>query len=295
MQKTTCPRQVVFCEGRCLFWLAYATSRALAQLSTSACTFPIKSFDVCDRFDTTQLTNSRPAFAILKLVFKTRSTELERIDTGDYTPEEYETFIREIAFINKYLGDERALKRSLLREIENENIREFSVLDVGCGSGELLSCIAWFARRSLRLAWLVGIDLNEISATSTKQKSSEFPEIISIRGDAFRLPFANGAFDYAISSLFFHHLTDEQIPTVLKEMSRVTRRGVFVIDLHRHPIAYVLYKLFCFAFRISPLVRQDGSLSIRKGFRRDDPSFNCLVTRSFPFRLIFVPTKSSMQ
>lgn len=225
-------------------------------------------------------------------MFKNRSTELERIDTGDYTSEEYETFLREIAFINKYLGDRRALRKTLLREIEDLWQKPdgegglngvVSVLDVGCGSGELLRYIAGFARRSLRPACLVGIDLNEISASSTKEKSLEFPEISSIRGDAFHLPFADNSFDYAISSLFFHHLTDEQIPLVLREMSRIARRGVYIIDLHRHALAYLLYKLFCIGFRISPLVRHDGSLSILKGFKKSEFGFWKSV---FPFRLV---------
>jgi len=199
-------------------------------------------------------------------VFKKRSIRLERIDTGDYTPEEYARFLHEIAFINRYLGDRRALRKTLLREIKTKNIREFSVLDVGCGSGELLRYVAEFARGSGRTARLTGIDLNEISASITSSVSHNFPEISSVRGDAFKLPFADGEFDYAISSLFFHHLADDQIPLVLNEMSRVASRGIFVIDLHRHPMAYVLYKLFCVVFRISPLVRHDGSLSILRGF-----------------------------
>ena len=199
-------------------------------------------------------------------MFKKRSIRLERIDTGDYTPDEYARFLHEIAFINRYLGDRRALRKTLLREIKTKNIREFSVLDVGCGSGELLRYVAEFARSSGRTARLTGIDLNEISASITSSVSHNFPEISSVSGDAFKLPFADGEFDYAISSLFFHHLTDEQIPLVLNEMSRVARRGIFVIDLHRHPMAYVLYKLFCVVFRISPLVRHDGSLSILRGF-----------------------------
>ena len=200
-------------------------------------------------------------------MFEKRSTELERIDTGDYTPEEYETFLREIAFINRYVGDGRALRRSLLAEIAEKDLAQFSVLDVGCGSGELLRIIAEFAVKSGRNAFLTGIDLNPISSSTTRSESRDFPEIFSVRGDAFQLPFANDAFDYSISSLFFHHLTDAQIPAVLKEMSRVSRRGIFVIDLHRDPVAYIGYKVFCAAFRISPLVRQDGSLSIKKGFR----------------------------
>ncbi len=200
-------------------------------------------------------------------MFKTRSFKPERIDTGDYTPEEYAVFLREIAFINRYLGDRRALRKTLLREIKTNYIREFSVLDVGCGSGELLRYIAEFARDSKRTTCLTGIDLNEISALRTSTSSCNFPEISSVRADAFKLPFADGSFDYAISSLFFHHLTDDQIPLVVSEMSRVARRGICVIDLHRHPMAYVLYKLFCVLFRISPLVRQDGSLSILRGFK----------------------------
>lgn len=220
-------------------------------------------------------------------MLKTRSTELERIDTGDYTEAEYERFLREIAFINKYLGDERALGKSLFREIEGAGMPEFSVLDVGCGSGELLRSIASFARRSPQPASsLIGLDLNGISARIAKTTSSDFPEIAIARGDAFMLPFADGSFDFAVSSLFLHHLTDEQIPLVLTEMARVARRGVYIVDLHRHPMAYCLYRLFCFGFRISPLVVHDGSLSILKGFKPKDFRDAGTVIRSFPFRLI---------
>ena len=224
-------------------------------------------------------------------VFAARSTQPERIDTGDYTPEEYATFLREIRFINRRLGDSRALRKSLLRAIRRGDIREFSVLDVACGSGELLRQIAEFAKSEDRKAQLTGIDLNELSFATADGSTKDFPETTYVRGDAFRLPFADGSFDFAISSLFFHHLKDEQIPLVLAEMSRVARRRIFVIDLHRHAIAYALYKLFCLGFRISPLVTQDGSLSILKGFRPGEldeiSSRSDLHTRRVtPFRLV---------
>ena len=203
-------------------------------------------------------------------MFDKRATELERIDTGDYTPAEYQTFLREIAFINRHFGDGRALKKTLLREIEEKDLRTFSVLDVGCGSGELLRMIAGFAESSGRRAALVGVDLNPISSSTTHTESAEFRSVLSVQGDAFQLPFADDTFDYAIASLFFHHLTDDQIPVVLREMSRVARRDIIVIDLHRDVVPFIGYKILCAAFRISPLVRQDGSLSIRKGFRTAD-------------------------
>ena len=227
-------------------------------------------------------------------MFKTRSDKLEFIDTGDYTPEEYAGCLAELRRVNRWLGDETALKNSLLREIKEKNLKEFSVLDVGAGSGELLREISGFARKQNRKARLYGLDLNERSAYAILEESKNFAEIKSIQANALLLPFADKSFDYAISSLFTHHLSDENIVKTLMEMKRVTRRKIFIIDLHRHRTAYALYKIFCAAFRISPLVREDGSLSILRSFKPDELRAlaeqanleNISVERYFPFRLV---------
>lgn len=228
------------------------------------------------------------------MFFSKRSSKLERIDTGDHTPEEYERFLREIRFINQRLGDRAALEKTLLASITRLNLKEFSVLDVGAGTGELLGVIAEFARKEQRNAKLVGLDLNERAVREIAAEAERYAEISPIRGDALMLPFADDSFDYAICSLFTHHLADEQIPIALSEMSRVARRGIVVIDLERSPIAWVLYQLFCRAYRISPLVRQDGSLSIRKGFKPGELSRlasaagldTCTEIRVSPFRVV---------
>jgi ubiquinone/menaquinone biosynthesis C-methylase UbiE len=226
--------------------------------------------------------------------FSKRSLQLERIDTGEYTPEEYETFLREIRIINRLIGDARALKRTLLKEISTTQTDAFSVLDVGAGSGELLRVSAEFARRNKLSASLFGLDLNEQSAVAVRAESGKYPEINSIRGDAFSLPFADKSFDFAFSSLFTHHFPDEQIVDILREMSRVARRGVFVVDLHRHPVAYRLYRMFCTVAKISPLVREDGSLSVLRSFvpseleelGRKAGLKGISVARISPFRLV---------
>lgn len=226
--------------------------------------------------------------------FSKRSLQLERIDTGDYTAEEYNTFLREIRFINRMTGDTRALSNSLFRDVSDEKLSEFSVLDVGAGSGELLRLTANFARRKKIRSDLCGLELNAPSAKMILDESRGFPEINSVRGDAFSLPFADGAFDFAICSLFTHHFKDDAAIAILRELNRVSRRRFYVIDLHRHRMASILYDIFCATFRISRLVREDGSLSIRRGFVPGELSklaneaglkdFD--VVRSFPFRLV---------
>ena len=203
-------------------------------------------------------------------MFEVRSNEPERIDTGDYTEEEYRTFLREIRFINRWIGDRWALQKSLLTKIAKLDLKEFSVLDVGAGSGEILTEIATFARRRTSRAFLMGLDLNMMAVESIAAEGKTFDEVKAVRGDALNLPFADGAFDFAICSLFTHHFANEGVVEIMREMGRVSRRGIYVIDLHREPGAYRMYKLFCSVFRISNLVREDGLLSIKKAFQPEE-------------------------
>jgi ubiquinone/menaquinone biosynthesis C-methylase UbiE len=227
-------------------------------------------------------------------VFEKRSYELEIIDTDDYTAKEYEQFLREIRFINRWLGDVTAIKETLLRELEGEYLQRFSVLDVGAGSGELLRVAANWARKNKKKGDLFGLELNARSAVAMLEESKNFPEIRSIRGDALALPFADNSFDYAFCSLFTHHFTDERVVEILREMSRVARRKIFVIDLYRNQHAYRGYKIFRTVFRLGRLSRNDGLLSILRSFVPEELEDlakqaglkSVSVTKHFPARLV---------
>jgi ubiquinone/menaquinone biosynthesis C-methylase UbiE len=202
--------------------------------------------------------------------FKQRSHRLEHIDTGNYTAEEYEDCISELRFVNRWMGDAHSLKATVLREVESQRLTSFSILDLGAGSGELLRVAATWARQTNRQFRGVGLELNERMAESILEESERFDEISSVRGDALKLPFADAEFDYVICSLFTHHLLDEQVVQVLREMSRVAKRRIFVIDLHRHPVPYFLYTTLGKLVLHNRLVRHDGALSILRGFKSDE-------------------------
>lgn len=202
--------------------------------------------------------------------FKQRSCQLEDIDTGNYTPEEYEGCISELQLVNRWMGDAYALKQTLLKNVEQNSAGEFSVLDVGAGSGELLRVAATWARETGRKFKGVGLELNERSAQAIREKSKGFPEIGSVRGDALQLPFRNNEFDYAMCSLFTHHFVDEQVVHILREMDRVARRRIFVIDLHRDPVPYFFYTTLGKLVLKNRLLRHDGALSILRSFKADE-------------------------
>jgi len=196
--------------------------------------------------------------------------------------------------VNRWMGDAHSLKATLLREIETQRLASFSILDIGAGSGELLRVAATWSRQTNRRLRAVGLELNERMAESILEESERFDEISSVRGDALNLPFAEGEFDYVFCSLFTHHLLDEQVVQVLREMSRVAKRRIFVIDLHRHPVAYFLYTVPGKIVLHNRLVRHDGALSILRGFKSNEllelaqraGLRDIRVERHFPFRLV---------
>lgn len=226
--------------------------------------------------------------------FKQRSHRLEHIDTGNYTPEEYEACIGELQLVNRWMGDAHSLRTTLFRDVAAQSLREFSVLDVGAGSGELLRVTAVWARETKRRFHAVGLELNERSAESINEESERFDEISAVRGDALKLPFADSQFDYVICSLFTHHFLDEQVVRILGEMSRVARRRIFVIDLHRHPVAYLLYTTLGKLVLHNRLLRHDGALSILRSFKagellelaRRAGLQDVSIERRFPYRLV---------
>jgi hypothetical protein len=70
--------------------------------------------------------------------------------------------------------------------------------------------------------------------------------------------------DYVTATHFFHHLTDEEVVSILMEFDRVARRGIIVNDLLRSRRALAWIRLF--TLFANPCVKADGPLSVRRSF-----------------------------
>ena len=71
---------------------------------------------------------------------------------------------------------------------------------------------------------------------------------------------ADGSFDYVMAAMFLHHLSDEEVVQVLREMNRVAARGVIISDLLRNRRAYAWITFFTL-FSI-PMVKHDGRAKV---------------------------------
>ena len=169
--------------------------------------------------------------------------------------------------------------------------RNFSLLDVGFGDGDMLRAIAAWAQRRGIAAALTGIDLNPRSKAAAEAKPTPGEPISYLSGDYRAL--AGGGFDCVISSLVAHHMSEGELIAFLGFMEAEAARGWFVNDLHRHGFAYSTWPLLASLMGWHRIVRLDGHTSIARSFRPAD--WHALldeagirearVRRRFPFRL----------
>jgi len=179
---------------------------------------------------------------------KTRSTEPELLDLETPPPGEQERIAGYLAFVNRWLGGTAAVAHHL-RDVKGPA----TVLDVAAGAADIPRDLA---RRYPHLT-CIAFDLSEWML----RLGNGVPRI---RGDVRWFPFRDRSVDYVIATHFFHHLTDDQIVSVLREFDRVARRGIIVNDLRRNRRALFWIKLFTLG--ANRYVKYDGPQSVRKAF-----------------------------
>jgi ubiquinone/menaquinone biosynthesis C-methylase UbiE len=84
--------------------------------------------------------------------------------------------------------------------------------------------------------------------------------------DGRALPFPDGAFDVAHTSMVLHHLSADDAAGFLAELRRVARVGVVVNDLARGRLFWLGGWLLTHTLAPSRYTRHDGPLSVRRAF-----------------------------
>lgn len=211
------------------------------------------------------------AFPFRSLARRRRTAEW--MDDPSADPAELARSLRVIRRVNAWLGYARATVGHLDRFARGWGPgRPVRVLDVATGSADIpLAVLRWAGRRGHDVR-VVGVDLHArtVDAARVAAAAAGAPaaKLDIIRADAAALPFADGSFDYAMTNMFLHHLDEPQVVRVIREMDRVSRRGVIVADLLRRRRAYAWISLL--TARATPMVRHDARASVAQAFTRGE-------------------------
>lgn len=151
-----------------------------------------------------------------------------------------------------------------LEQFADSAAEPLHIVDVGCGGGDMLRRIEGWAARKRIAVRLTGIDLNPDAVRAAREFTPAISRIQWIAGEAFSFDAVADPVDVVISSLFAHHLTDEEIVRFLEWMERVSRRGWFINDLCRSRTSYRACQLLLLMARWHRFLRHDGPVSFRR-------------------------------
>jgi 2-polyprenyl-3-methyl-5-hydroxy-6-metoxy-1,4-benzoquinol methylase len=203
--------------------------------------------------------------------FSQRSEAPEIMDDLQCSGEVVRQTLRELDTINSLLGGNYVTILGLEKLLAHEDQKKsISVVDVGCGSGDMLRRIRkWAVRKGLSLD-LVGIDANPSIIQYAVEHTSSYENIDYRVANIFSEDYRRMKFDIIIATLFLHHFTESQLIDFFRNTKSQVKKGLIVNDIHRNWFAFYSIKFLTKLFSRSSMVKFDAPLSVLRAFRKKD-------------------------
>lgn len=216
------------------------------------------------------------------------SDAVELMDDPGCDPERLDRTYANFRFVNAVVSGWRGIYRREIRP-ELSATSERTLVDIGCGGGDVARALArWAARDGLRLG-VTAIDPD----ARAHAYATGLPRMTGLtfrRALSSELVAEGARFDFVVSNHVLHHLTGEQLGGLLADSERLAAGRVLHGDIERSRFAYLGFGLGTWPFFRRSFIRDDGLTSIRRSFTAAElrqvvpPGWR--VTRERPSRLV---------
>ncbi|MBB6403038.1 2-polyprenyl-3-methyl-5-hydroxy-6-metoxy-1,4-benzoquinol methylase [Arthrobacter sp. AZCC_0090] len=140
-----------------------------------------------------------------------------------------------------------------------------TVLDIGCGGGDVARSLALWAAADGYLLDVTGIDPDErafhFANSAPKVEGVSYRKAFSSELVSERLHF-----DVVISNHVLHHLTTPELASFLSDSEQLCQRIALHNDLKRSRLAYSLFWAGAWPLGIGSYIHGDGLTSIRRSY-----------------------------
>lgn len=166
-----------------------------------------------------------------------------------------------------------------------------TLLDLGTGAGHVPDRLARAARRRGVELRVVGVDRKLAHLVAGRRFGTRQARVVA---DAAALPLRDGAVDWSLSTLLFHHFAPDANRRIVAEMRRVAHRGAVVVDLRRSGFARVVSRLVLGLLRLGPVARHDGRVSADQAWSLEEVrrfaagASGARVERRWPLRFALI-------
>ncbi len=198
----------------------------------------------------------------MSLLFPNRALHLrERMDDPACDVQKLKNTYQQFYVVNQFLSGWRWVYEQYLKKHLHTGA---TVLDIGCGGGDVLRQLAFWTRQDGLGVQFTGID-PDVRALGYARSRAKLPNLTFYQASSTDLVAANKTFDVIISNHVLHHLQNDEVYALCKDSERLTKKISVHNDLRRSGLAYLNFAatkpLFWNSF-----VTQDGLCSIRRSF-----------------------------
>jgi len=215
------------------------------------------------------------------LPFATRWSLINEINTTNQRFGIYKKYIKE-------------WDRWAIDQLDQQN--NFSVLEVGSGSGGLsLEIKKWAAGRNLEAEINLYDAQEDVLNESLKKFDHTKPKIHVATKDHLKI-YPDKSFDFVISLHVIHHIQPfSAAVSAIEEMLRISRKGIFIVDLENKFLAIPFAKFWNRISGVTPELSEDGIKSLKRSYspiELKDALIDSLPKNSYHLsikRMLFVP------
>jgi len=202
---------------------------------------------------------------------KNRTEEEEIMDDFEMEGEILRVTLDEIAQINRLLGGNSLTLKGVAHLLDKQPVgNTITILDIGCGNGDMLRALADYALKKEWKVQLIGVDANLYTVEYATKLSETYDNIQYLHMDIFSDDFTKLEYDIVTCTLTLHHFNNTALLNLMSLLIKKSNIGIVVNDLHRSAVAYRLFQLVSLVFRLSDMPSKDGLTSILRGFKKKE-------------------------
>jgi 2-polyprenyl-3-methyl-5-hydroxy-6-metoxy-1,4-benzoquinol methylase len=214
-----------------------------------------------------------------------RNLTPELMDEPTLDPAVHRSALRGLATINSCSGSAGILWPEIHRYARSRRATSLRVLDVASGGGDVAIALWRKARRAGVALEIKGLDISPTAVEIAREAARRAQADISFNAqNVFESPLPSG-FEVVMSSLFLHHLDDEQAVRLLALMRKATTGLLLVNDVRRTTIGFWMAKIASRVLTRSPIVHVDAPRSIERAFTLKEVRELCRLAKLDGYRL----------
>lgn len=198
---------------------------------------------------------------------------IEEMDRQDCDPLLLERTYKQFPLVNWFVSGWRRIYTSTIRPALPRE-RTATILDIGCGGGDITINLArWAAKDGFDIR-VLGIDpdarAHDFAVRASDASGIGGSKLLFRRALSSELVAEGNVFDVVVSNHLLHHLSPTELATLLADSSTLSTSLAIHNDIRRSRTALFLFGAATLPLARTSLTRRDGLTSIRRSYLAEE-------------------------